>query len=221
MNPKSNELEELKYKYVAVEGNIGTGKTSLCHQVARQTNAQLVLEEFAENPFLTQFYANPQRYAFSVELFFLTERHKQMQEAFGQRSLFQESIISDYCIPKTLIFAKNTLSDDEFNLFNRLYKTLFTQFPKPSLLVYLHRTVDELLENIRHRGRDYEKNITPEYLLQIQNAYFEYFKGITSFPVLLIDVQGIDFVSKKEDFNTIFELIKRDYNPGVNRISLL
>lgn len=189
--------------------------------MSQETNAQLVLEEFADNPFLSQFYSNPQRYAFSVELFFLTERHKQMQEAFGQRSLFQDAIISDYCIPKTLIFAKNTLSDDEFNLFNRIYQTLFSNFPKPSLLVYLHRSVDKLLENIRERGREYEQKISADYLLSIQNAYFEYFKGITSFPVLFIDVEHIDFVNKSKDFDTIRDLILREYRPGVHRISLM
>ncbi|MDX1685568.1 MAG: deoxynucleoside kinase [Saprospiraceae bacterium] len=213
-------IDQNIYSYVTVEGNIGTGKTSLCQLLAREVNAELVLEEFAENPFLSQFYSNPQRYAFSVELFFLTERHKQMQEAFGQRSLFQEMILSDYCIPKTLIFAKNTLTDDEFNLFNRIYHTLFTNFPKPSLLVYLHRPVEFLLSNIHDRGRPYEQKISPEYLLGIQNAYFEYFKGVTTFPILLIDLKDIDFVNRKKDFQTIYDLLKRPYQPGLNRISL-
>lgn len=144
-----------------------------------------------------------------------------MQEAFGQRSLFQDSIISDYCIPKTLIFAKNTLSDDEFNLFNRLYQTLFNKFPKPSLLVYLHRPVENLLDNIQSRGRSYEQNITKEYLTNIQNAYFQYFKGVTTFPILLIDVAGVDFVNNTKDYETIKSLINRSYQPGLNRISLI
>ena len=151
----------------------------------------------------------------------MTERHKQMQEAFGTRDLFSDLIVSDYCFPKTLIFAKNTLSTDEFHLFQRLYSVLFNQFPNPSLLVYLHRSVDVLLQQISKRGREYEKDISADYLLSIQNAYFEYFKGITTFPVLIIDVENLDFVNSNKDFETVNSLLSREYRPGVHRISLM
>ena len=187
----------------------------------RETNHKLVLEGFADNPFLSKFYENPKRYAFSVELFFMTERHKQMQEAFGGMDLFQEGILSDYCFPKTLIFAKNNLTEDEFHLFLRIYKVLFNQFPNPSILVYLHRSVPALLELIKKRGRSYESHITAEYLQSIQDAYFAYFKGITNFPIVIIDVENMDFVNSEKDYSQIRTLMDRTYLPGVHRISLL
>jgi deoxyadenosine/deoxycytidine kinase len=209
------------YKFISIEGNIGTGKTSFCHRFARESNSKLVLEGFSDNPFLSKFYENPKRYAFSVELFFMTERHKQMQEAFGSMDLFQQSIISDYCFPKTLIFAKNNLTEDEFHLFLRIYKVLFNQFPNPSILVYLHRSVPSLLELIKQRARSYEANITAEYLKSIQDAYFEFFKGITNFPIVIIDVENMDFVNSEKDYTSIRSLLNRTYLPGVHRISLM
>ena len=182
---------------------------------------RLVLEGFADNPFLQKFYENPKRYAFPVELFFMTERHKQMQEAFGSVGLFEDFILSDYSFPKTLLFAQNNLTTDELRLFQRIYQVLFAQFPNPDLLVYLHRPVEHLMAQIKKRGRDYEKDITPEYLLSIQNAYFEYFKGITQFPVVIVDVREMDYLNNPKDYDYLIHVLEDDYLPGVHRISLL
>ena len=138
-----------QHKFIAIEGNIGTGKTSFCLRLSDDYKCKLVLEGFADNPFLQNFYQNPKRYAFPVELFFMTERHKQMQEAFGSFGLFEDFILSDYCFPKTLLFAQNNLTSDEYSLFQRIYKVLFSNFPQPDLLVYLHRPVDDLMELIK------------------------------------------------------------------------
>ena len=203
-----------------MEGNIGVGKTTFCRKLASQVSCNLVLEGFEDNPFLPMFYQNPRRYAFSVELFFMTERHKQMQEAFTSTDLFNGLVLSDYYFPKTQIFAKNNLSDEEFRLFQRLYNVLFQQFPRPDLLIYLHKSVPKLKAQINQRGRGYESDLSHEYLAQIQDAYFEYFKGITSFPILIVEVENLDFVNKKEDFKKLTDLLGREYRPGVYRISL-
>jgi len=208
-------------RFIAIEGNIGTGKTSLCLKMAEDYNCKLILEGFADNPFLQKFYENPKRYAFSVELFFMTERHKQMQEAFSNVGLFEEFILADYCIPKTLLFARNNLNSDEYRLFKRIYNVLFHQFPKPGMLVYLHRPIEALMRQIKSRGRDYETHITPEYLQSIQNAYFDYFKGVTHFPVVIIDVREMDYLKNEKDYQHLLEIMGDSYNPGVHRVSLM
>lgn len=210
-----------RHRFIAIEGNIGTGKTSLCLKMSDDYACRLVLEGFADNPFLQKFYENPKRYAFPVELFFMTERHKQMQEAFGSVGLFEDFILSDYSFPKTLLFAQNNLTTDELRLFQRIYQVLFAQFPNPDLLVYLHRPVENLMSQIKKRGREYEKDITPEYLLSIQNAYFEYFKGITQFPVVIVDVREMDYLNNPKDYQYLINVLEDDYLPGVHRISLL
>lgn len=204
------------HQFIAIEGNIGAGKTTLCKMLEKDFSAQLILEQFTDNPFLPHFYKNPERYAFQVELFFMTERHKQLQEFLSQRSLFQEFTISDYFFIKTLLFAKNNLIDEEYRLFQRLFHVLNTTFRKPDLLVYLHRPVEDLMKNIKNRGRDYEKDIKPEYLLSLQQAYFDYFRTVTDIPVLIIDIEGVSFWKKKKLYKQIVKLIQsEDYTLGV------
>jgi len=206
------------HQFIAIEGNIGAGKTTLCKMMEKDFGAQLILEQFTDNPFLPYFYKNPERYAFQVELFFMTERHKQLQEYLSQRSLFQEFTISDYFFIKTLLFAKNNLIDEEYRLFKRLFNVLNTTFRKPDLLVYLHRPVEDLMRNIENRGREYEKDIKPEYLLSLQNAYFDFFRTVTDIPVLIIDVEGTNFWKKKKQYKQIVKLIQsEDYTLGVQR----
>jgi len=206
------------HQFIAIEGNIGAGKTTLCKMMEKDFGAQLILEQFTDNPFLPYFYKNPERYAFQVELFFMTERHKQLQEYLSQRSLFQEFTISDYFFIKTLLFAKNNLIDEEYRLFKRLFNVLNTTFRKPDLLVYLHRPVEDLMKNIENRGREYEKDIKPEYLLSLQNAYFDFFRTVTDIPVLIIDVEGSNFWKKKKQYKQIVKLIQsEDYTLGVQR----
>ncbi|MFK7932710.1 MAG: deoxynucleoside kinase [Saprospiraceae bacterium] len=208
------------YSYIAIEGNIGTGKTTLCNMLAEESGCRLVLEEFADNPFLENFYKNPERFAFTVELFFMTERHKQLQANLTQRSLFQEMVVADYFFLKTLLFAKNNLTAEEYRLFQRLFDVLNSTFPHPDILVYLHRSPENLLANIKQRGRTCEQEITVDYLQQIQNAYFEYFKGITDLPVVIIDVEGMEFWNKREEYDLIKYCLQKKYPPGVHRVNL-
>ena len=209
------------HQYIAIEGNIGAGKTTLCHRLAGQFESRLILEQFTDNPFLPYFYESPERYAFPVELFFMTERHKQLQELLSQQELFKQSIIADYFFVKTLLFARNNLNDQEFRLFQRLFHILNASFPKPQLLVYLHRPVEDLLVNIRKRGREYEQDISPDYLLSIQNAYFDYFKTNPELPVLILDVGNADWMEQEEHYRRLLEVISRQYSPGLHREQLV
>lgn len=209
------------YHYIAIEGNIGAGKTTLCKMLESDYNCRLILEQFADNPFLPFFYENHERYAFPVELFFMTERHKQLQENLAQQSLFKDFIIADYFFLKTLLFAKNNLNEEENRLFQRLFHILNSTFPKPELIVYIHRSVDNLLKNIQHRGREYEQDIKADYLFEIQNTYFEYFKTESKLPILIIDVDQINFMESKEHYDMIVEALGKTYDPGVHHLSFV
>lgn len=214
------ESYPLPYRYICIEGNIGSGKTSLANKLAKLYNGKLLLEQFTDNPFLPFFYQDPDRYAFPVEIFFMTERHKQMQKHILTHDLFAEHIFADYCFTKTLLFARNNLHDEEFRIFQHLFQLLENPFPYPDLLVYLHRSTPRLLELISERGRNMETPITEDYLVTIQNAYFEYFRSENSYPILIIDVEDMDFVKKKEDLDEIIHLISQKYQPGVHRVSI-
>ena len=209
------------YQFIAIEGNLGAGKTTLCKQLQQRFDCRILLEQFTDNPFLPMFYDNPDRYAFPVELFFMTERHKQMQEELKQGDLFQQLLVSDYFFLKTLLFAKNNLSDEECRLFQRLFNVLNADFPKPDLLVYLHRSVEGAMENIRKRGRDFEQDISAEYLQKVQDGYYEYFRTETKIPILIIDVEKVDFVSSKKHFDMIIHAMKEPYQPGVHHLSFV
>lgn len=205
------------HQFIAIEGNIGAGKTTLSTMIAEEFGCRLILEQFTDNPFLPFFYEQPERYAFPVELFFMTERHKQLQEELGQINLFQQTLLADYFFLKTLLFARNNLNNEEYRLFQRLFHILNASFPKPELLVYLHRPVDDLLKNIDKRGRDFEKDMAPEYLLQIQNAYFDFFKTQTDIPILIIDIEGVDFIENKSNYQELLSLLHQTYPAGINR----
>ena len=208
------------YQFIAIEGNIGAGKTTLSKMLAADYDCRLILEQFTDNPFLPPFYEQPERYAFPVELFFMTERHKQLQGELAQQTLFQQSIIADYFFLKTLLFAQNNLQSDEYRLFQRLFNILNATFPKPDLLVYLHRSVDTLMKNIQKRGRAYEKDISAQYLLQIQNAYFDFFKTNTQVPILVIDIDSADFVDNKGDYQKLKEFLQQSYTVGLHRTKI-
>lgn len=209
----------LPHNYLVIEGNIGAGKTTLCRILAERYQRRLVLEAFADNPFLPYFYENPDRYAFPVELFFMTERHKQLQQDISQTQLFSEGIVADYFFGKTLLFAGTNLGDEEFRLFQRLYRILNGNVPKPDLLVYLHRPVDALLANIRKRGRGYEQEITPEYLAKIQAAYLDYFRSAVGFPVLVLELGASDFLTEAAAEQWVLAQINRTYPVGLHRVS--
>ena len=163
---------------------------------------------------------NPDRYAFTVELFFMTERYKQMQEEFQSQDLFNEFILSDYTFIKTLLFARKNLDSEEFKLFQMLYTVLSKNLPKPDLLVYFHRHVDYLMDNIKKRARNIENDISKEYLTSVQDSYFEYFRNILSYPILIVDLKDIDFVEDLENYKIVKGLLAKKYKPGVHRISL-
>lgn len=208
-----------KYNFIAIEGNIGAGKTTFCNRIADDFKCQLILESFEDNPFLQQFYQNQERFALPVELFFMTERHKQLQEGLLEPELFKKGTVADYFFLKTLLFAKNTLKEEEHRLFSRIFHVLNAPFPKPDLLVYLHRSVETLQENISKRGRAYEKDISSEYLQQIQNTYFEFFRIEMSMPILIIDIEKADFLKDDENYKKLLALMSEDYKLGINYIT--
>jgi deoxyguanosine kinase len=209
-----------KHSYVAIEGNIGAGKTTLCKKLSSDFNTRLILESFDENPFLSKFYENPERHAFSVELFFMTERYKQLQKSLYPADLLQQFTISDYFFIKTLLFAKQNLKEDEYDLFNNIFNILTTNFPKPNLIVYLHRPIEELLKNIRTRNRSYEQQISAEYLQTIQTAYFDYFKTEQDIPILIIDVNDMDFLDNPNNYKKLIGLMIEDYKIGMNYVTV-
>ncbi|RYZ77526.1 MAG: deoxynucleoside kinase, partial [Proteobacteria bacterium] len=166
----------MNYNFITIEGNIGAGKTTLANLLSKHYNARLILEEFADNPFLPKFYANPQQFAFPLELFFMAERFKQLKELLSQKDMFQQLTISDYLFTKCLLFAKVTLPDDEFRLYQRLFDIIHQQLVQPDLLIYLHAPVNRLQANIKKRNRSYEQNIPDDYLFSIQETYTHYIK---------------------------------------------
>jgi len=210
----------MKYNYLVIEGNIGSGKTSLCTRIAEEFNAKLVLESFADNPFLAKFYQDPNKYAFPLELSFLAERYQQLKDDLSKQDLFKDFTIADYFFYKTLIFAQNTLPTDEFKLFKRLFNIIHASLPKPDLMVFLYLDTDNLVNNIQNRGREYEKTITKEYLQKIQDGYLDYIKyNNEKTKILIIDTNNCDFVNNNCDYKRIIELIfERDYDFGDNKI---
>lgn len=208
------------YNYIVVEGNIGSGKTTFCEKVHEEYQCRLILEEFDDNPFLPLFYKDMDRYAFTVELFFMTERYKQLERHLLVRDLFQEFTIADYAFIKTLLFARQNLPHSEYKLFTQMFNVLYKAFPKPDILVYFHRSVDHLLHNISKRGRSYEESISAAYLQKVQESYFEYFRSILSFPILIIDLKDMDFKENERNYEEIKYLLSKEYRPGVHRISL-
>jgi len=211
----------IQYNYLVLEGNIGAGKTSLSTMIADKFNARLILEQYAENPFLPKFYKEPERYSFPLELSFLAARYHQLHKELTSPDLFKSFTVADYFFSKSLIFAQITLQPDEFNLYRTLFNIIHQQLPKPDLYVYLHVSVDKLLSNIRKRGRDYEKSIEPEYLEKLQEGYFEYFRTLGDQKVLILDINNMDFVTKKEDYRTLEEAIFREpHKNGLNHLQL-
>ncbi len=208
----------IPYGYVSIEGNIGAGKTSLATRLAEKHEARLVLEEFAENPFLEHFYKQPDRYAFPVELSFLAERFSQLKEELMNRNLFQSVVMSDYFINKSYIFAKANLEEDEFELFMQLFRIVESNLPKPDLLVYLYLPEDQLLANIKKRGRSYEQEIKAKYLRSIEKSYFTFMRQHKKMRTLIIDTSEVDFVNNEDHFERINELVIAPYKPGMHRV---
>ena len=211
----------MRYNYLVIEGNIGAGKTTLCKQIAVRHNAKLILEQYAENPFLPKFYKDPVRYSFPLELSFLAARYHQLHKELTSPDLFKSFTIADYFFSKSLIFSKITLQVDDFNLYRSLFNIIYQQLPKPDLFVYLHVPVYKLFDNIKKRGRDYEQDIKPEYLEKLQQGYFEYFRSLEGQRILILDVENLDFVSNSDDFELIEKTVfEGEYSPGLNHMVL-
>jgi 2-amino-4-hydroxy-6-hydroxymethyldihydropteridine diphosphokinase len=198
-----------KFNYIAFEGNIGAGKTTLAHKIAEDFNAKTVLERFADNPFLPKFYKDQNRYAFPLEMSFLADRYQQLSDDLAQFDLFKDFVVADYHIFKSLIFAKITLAEDEYRLYRNLFDIIYKEMPKPDLYVYLYQNSGRLLQNIKKRGRNYEQNIEADYLDKINNGYLDYIKSQTDLNVLIIDVSEKDFVKKHEDYLFILNEIQK------------
>jgi deoxyguanosine kinase len=197
-----------QFNYIAFEGNIGAGKTTLTTKIAEDFNAKTVLERFADNPFLPKFYEDQNRYAFPLEMSFLADRYKQLSDDLAQFDLFKDFIVADYHIFKSLIFAKVTLQEDEFRLYKTLFDIVYREMPKPDLYIYLYQNSERLLENIKKRGRSYEQKIPADYLDKINSGYLDYIKSQTDLNVLIIDVSEKDFVKNQEDYLYVLEEIQ-------------
>jgi deoxyguanosine kinase len=209
----------MNYHFVTIEGNIGAGKTTLAHLLSKHYNARLILEQFADNPFLPKFYENPQQYAFPLELFFMAERFKQLKELIQQKDMFQSLTISDYLFTKCLLFAKVNLPDDEFRLYQRLFDIIHQQLMQPDIIIYLHTSVQKLQQNIKKRNRSYEQNIPDEYLFNIQETYTHYIKQ-HNLKTLFVDAGNADFLGNEKHLQTIIDALDKDYENGQHYISL-
>jgi deoxyguanosine kinase len=209
----------MNYHFITIEGNIGAGKTTLAHLLARHYNARLILEQFADNPFLPKFYENPGQYAFPLELFFMAERYKQLKELLQQKDLFQHVTISDYLFTKCLLFAKVNLPEDEFRLYQRLFDIIHQQLIQPDILIYLHAPVHKLQMNIKKRNRSYEQNIQDEYLFNLQQTYTHYIKQ-HNIKTLFIDATHADFLGNEKHLQTVIDALDKEYDDGQHYIML-
>jgi deoxyguanosine kinase len=211
----------MSLNYLVIEGNIGAGKTTLAQMISEKYHTKLVLEQFADNPFLPKFYENQEQYSFPLEMAFLAERYNQLNRELSNFDLFSPFTVSDYYFMKSLIFAQNTLQPDEYNLYRQFFSIIYDKMPKPDLYVYLHKETDLLLKNIALRGRSYETYITKEYLESITQGYFSFFRQQNDIPILIVDTNTIDFVNYPEDFEKINETIfNQQYDKGITRIIL-
>lgn len=204
------------YRFITIEGCIGAGKTSFAKKLAEAYNGKLILEQFEENDFLPKFYKNPERYAFPLELSFLADRFRQFKESVLNPDLFSDYMISDYIFPKSLIFSRKTLQDDEYQLYKNLFQIIDSNLPRPDIILYLHLPPEQLKQNIVKRGRGYEQEITLEYLENIQKSYFEYFREQTSLKVVVADTRKLDFVADKRHFDWLVKLLTQDWRSGIN-----
>ena len=211
------------YNYIAIEGTLGAGKTTLATRIANDFNGKLILEEFEgdKNPFLPKFYKEPDKYSFQLEMTFLALRYQQLKDKFEALDLFHNFIISDYYVAKSLIFSRNNLQEDEYQLFSRFFNIIFSDMPKPELLVYLYSDVSRLQANIHKRGRSYEQEISDSYLANIQQGYLDFIREQQgNMRILILDTNRLDFVANKADYLKIIDAIDQPYDIGIHRIAL-
>jgi deoxyguanosine kinase len=210
---------QMNYHYIAVEGNIGAGKTTLAHLLAKRFNARLILEQFADNPFLAKFYENPKQYAFPLELFFMAERYKQLKELVFTKDMFHTVTVSDYLFTKCLLFAKVNLPEEEFRLYQKFFEIIYQQLVQPDIIIYLHAPVSRLQQNIKRRNRLYEQSISDEYLFNIQQTYTNYIKQ-HNIKTLFIDAANADFLGNEKHFQVVLDALNNDYSEGQQYFSL-
>ena len=209
----------MKYNYVTIEGNIGAGKTTLAHLLSKHFNARLILEQFADNPFLPKFYENPQQFAFPLELFFMAERYKQLKDLLQTKDLFQNITIADYLFTKCLLFAKVNLPSEEFRLYQKLFDIMNPQVIQPDILIYLHSPVNKLQANIKKRNRSYEQGIANDYLFSLQETYTQYIKQ-HNIKTLFVDASNADFLDNELHLKTIIDALDKEYEDGQHYITL-
>lgn len=209
----------MQYHYIAIEGNIGAGKTTLAHLLAKKLNARLLLEQFADNPFLPKFYENPKQNAFPLELFFMAERYKQLKDMIHTSDLFQSVTVSDYIFTKCLLFAKINLPTDEFRIYQRLFDIMQQQLAFPDIIIYLHSPIQKLQKNIKKRNRIYEQYIADEYLFDIQQTYTSYIKQ-HNIKTIFVDAVNADFLSNEAHLQTLLDALKIEFESGQQYISL-
>ncbi len=209
----------MNYNYIVIEGCIGAGKTTLAEKFSKDLNAELILERFADNSFLPKFYKDPLHYAFPLEMAFLTERYQQLKTLLSKRDIFTDLVIADYFIDKCIIFSIHNLQSDEYNLYTKVYDIISTYLPKPDLIIYLYNNESKLLQNIAKRGREYEKDIAPDYLTNIQDGYMNYFKHYEKVPIVIVEAHNLDFVKNIEDYEQLKQLLYQTYPPGITRIT--
>ena len=209
----------MKYHFITIEGNIGAGKTTLAHLLSKHYNARLVLEQFADNPFLSKFYESPKQYAFPLELFFMAERYKQLKELIHTTDLFHSVTISDYLYIKCLLFAKVNLPEAEFRLYQKLFEIINHQLVQPDIVIYLHVPIPKLQKNIRNRNRPYEQAIPDEYLMKLQETYLDYIKQ-HNIKTLFIDAGNADFLANEKHLQVIVEALNQDFDEGQHYFTL-
>lgn len=209
----------MKYNFVTIEGNIGAGKTTLAHLLSKHYNSRLILEEFAENPFLPKFYESPEQYAFPLELFFMAERYKQLKDLLQTKDMFQQVTISDYLFTKCLLFAKVNLPDEEFRLYQKLFEIINPQIIQPDILIYLHTPVIKLQENIKKRNRQYELSIPNDYLFSLQETYTQYIKQ-HNIKTLFVDASNADFLGNDKHLKIITDALDKEYENGQHYLVL-
>ncbi len=205
----------MNYKFITIEGNIGAGKTTLSQMLQKHFEANLILEQFADNPFLPKFYADKDKYSFPLELSFLADRFRQLKDMLNTRDLFNQYLISDYLFMKSKLFARINLPDDEYKLYETLFDIIYPNLPEPDLLIYLHAPLEKLKDNISKRNRDYEQNMDEAYLIQLQNAYLQLVKS-DKFKTLIIDTTQTDFLNEPRHFQQLLNYLEQDYDYGRN-----
>ncbi len=203
------------YPYIAIEGNIGAGKSQLAKILAQYMNREIILEEFADKAYLDRFYQDRERYGFPLEISFLVERYQQLHHHFGTANLFKQGFISDYFFDKSLIFARQNLNEDQYHLFKQLFDIFTLQIKQPDLLLYIHRPVSQVQKQIQQRERSFELGIPEDYLKSIEEGYWQYFKTLQQYPVLVINLGKTDFIGNETIQQTIKEMLQQEYPNGL------